>query len=189
MRLSRLICWILFSWSSLISIANSSVVYNHSQVQRGAHLFMLHCSGCHSLRYMRYSRLSDDLSLSQRSYDPVLSSLSTVQSQSWFGKVPPDLSLVAQEKGGAWLLAYLSGFYPDQHRPFGVNNSVIPDVAMPDVLFGLTAQDEQRAIQDLIAFLDYTAAPERGLRYFIGAAVLIILVLFIITLLRQSRYP
>src|ERR1700743_3761040 len=46
-------------------------VDNLASVQRGARVYFNYCSGCHSIKYMSYSRLADDLKLSP---DEVLSS-------------------------------------------------------------------------------------------------------------------
>ena len=55
----------------------------------------------------------------------------------WWGVVPPDLTLVARARGTDWLYAYLRTFYVDDSRPWGVNNRVFPDVAMPHALLDL----------------------------------------------------
>src|ERR1700748_3218825 len=39
---------------------------DQASMQRGARLFFNYCSGCHSLQYMRYSRLSEDLGLDEK---------------------------------------------------------------------------------------------------------------------------
>ena len=44
---------------------------------------------------------------------------------------------VARARGTDWLYGYLTGFYQDASRPFGVNNRVFPNVAMPNVLENL----------------------------------------------------
>src|SRR5215831_19425244 len=36
---------------------------NIAAVQRGARLYFNYCSGCHSIKYMSYSRLAEDLKL------------------------------------------------------------------------------------------------------------------------------
>ena len=53
----------------------------------------------------------------------------------WFGKVPPDLSLIARAKGVDYVYSFLKGFYADKTRPWGVNNLYLPSAAMPHVLF------------------------------------------------------
>ena len=52
----------------------------------------------------------------------------------WFGKRPPDLSLIARERGPDYIYSFLKGFYLDNTRPWGVNNLYLPGAAMPDVL-------------------------------------------------------
>src|SRR6202789_1136685 len=73
-------------------------------LQRGARNFMNYCSGCHSLKFLRYNRLAADLKIpeselagtlmftSNKVFDTVNSAMPT-DSESWFGKQPPDLSL------------------------------------------------------------------------------------------------
>ncbi len=55
-------------------------------------------------------------------------------SEGWFGKQPPDLSLMARARGVDYLYSYLKGFYVDKTRPWGVNNLYLPSTAMPHVL-------------------------------------------------------
>ena len=38
---------------------------DRASLQRGAQLFMNYCAGCHSLKYLRYSRMADDLGLTE----------------------------------------------------------------------------------------------------------------------------
>ena len=44
--------------------AADNEIANLPSLQRGARNFMDYCSGCHSLKYMRYSRLAEDLKIS-----------------------------------------------------------------------------------------------------------------------------
>ncbi len=128
-------------------------------VQRGAVFFMNYCSGCHSLRYLRPN--------------PVMVSLPEPDARQWFGRMPPDLSLTARERGPVWLFSYLTGFYPDHSRPFGANNTLVPDVAMPNVLYPLKGQiNLEGDLHDVISFLVYVAEPERLVRYRIGLVVM-----------------
>jgi ubiquinol-cytochrome c reductase cytochrome c1 subunit len=62
----------------------------------------------------------------------------------WFGNPPPDLSVIARARGADWLYTYLRTFYVDEKKPFGVNNTVFPDVGMPHVLWEL--QGMQKAV-------------------------------------------
>jgi ubiquinol-cytochrome c reductase cytochrome c1 subunit len=64
------------------------------------------------------------------------------QAAEWFGKAPPDLSLIARSRGVDYLSAFLHGFYADPSRPTGVNNTVLANTAMPHVLAGLQGLQE-----------------------------------------------
>ena len=64
------------------------------------------------------------------------------ESKSWFGAVPPDLTLVARSKSPEWVYTYLRNFYKDDSRPLGVNNKVYKDVGMPHALLDLQGLPE-----------------------------------------------
>ena len=120
-------------------------IKNTESLQRGARNFMNYCSGCHSLKYLRYNRLAADLNIpeselagnlmftSDKVFDTIKSAMPN-DSESWFGKQPPDLSLIARARGVDYLYSYMKGFYVDKTRPWGVNNLFLPSAAMPDVL-------------------------------------------------------
>lgn len=122
-----------------------------ASLQRGARLFTNYCLSCHSAQYMRYQRVADDLGLTaeqvennlmfggpdQQIGDTMQVIMPVEQSEKWLGVAPPDLSVVARARGTDWLYTYLRSFYLDDSRPFGVNNTVFPDVGMPHVLWEL----------------------------------------------------
>jgi ubiquinol-cytochrome c reductase cytochrome c1 subunit len=120
-------------------------IKNTESLQRGARDFMNYCSGCHSLKYLRYNRLGEDLKIPEselaanlmftadKAVDTVNSAMPK-DSEAWFGKQPPDLSLIARARGTDYLYSFLHGFYVDKTRPWGVNNLYLPAAAMPDVL-------------------------------------------------------
>ncbi len=114
-------------------------------LQRGARNFMNYCSGCHSLTYLRYNRMAADLHLSDKEladlmltsdnvFDGINSSMPPADAAQWFGKQPPDLSLIARQRGPDYLYSFLKGFYVDSTRIWGVNNLYLPSAAMPDIL-------------------------------------------------------
>ena len=45
---------------------------DRASLQRGAQLYMNYCAGCHSLKFMRYSRMAEDLGLTE---DEVMNNL------------------------------------------------------------------------------------------------------------------
>jgi ubiquinol-cytochrome c reductase cytochrome c1 subunit len=123
-------------------------IHNTESLQRGARNFMNYCSGCHSLKYLRFSRIAADLKIpeselaanlmftSDKPFETVNSAMPK-DAEGWFGKQPPDLSLMARERGVDYIYSFLKSFYVDKTRPWGVNNLYLPSVAMPDVLAGL----------------------------------------------------
>ena len=118
-----------------------------ASLQRGAKWYVNYCLGCHTISYMRYNRLAEDLGLSE---DMVMQNLvftdakfgetmniamDAEQAKSWFGKTPPDLSLIGRSRGADWLYSYLRGFYQDGNG--GWNNTLLPNASMPHVLWRL----------------------------------------------------
>jgi ubiquinol-cytochrome c reductase cytochrome c1 subunit len=130
---------------------------NLPSLQRGARNFMAYCSGCHSLKFMRYSRLAEDLKIPDDQRDKYLvlpgdkftdyihTSMPEQDATEWFGKAPPDLSLVARSRGSDWVFNFLTTFYADPaSRQTGVNNLMLPGTAMPHVL--ASVQGVQNAV-------------------------------------------
>src|ERR1700756_5219673 len=129
-------------------------ISNVESLQRGARNFMNYCSGCHSLKFVRYNRMAEDLHIPEselknlmfttdKSFEGVASSMPK-DSEAWFGKQPPDLSLIARAKGVDYLYSLWHGYYEDKSRPWGVNNLYLQAIAMPNVLVGL--QGLQKAV-------------------------------------------
>jgi ubiquinol-cytochrome c reductase cytochrome c1 subunit len=114
-------------------------------LQRGAHDFMNYCSGCHSLQYLRYNRMAQDLHIppaalaadlmftTDKAFDMINSAM-PADAEQWFGKRPPDLSLVARSRGTDYVYSFLHGFYADRTALWGVNNLYLAHASMPHVL-------------------------------------------------------
>lgn len=158
-----------FTFIPLVAIANEGVhlesanidLTDQASLQRGAKYFMNYCAGCHSLKYARYNRMAKDLGLTEDQVrdnlmfiggskvgDNITVSMPEAEGEKWFGAAIPDLTLVSRNKvGGAdWIYTYLKSFYLDEKRPYGVNNTVFPDVGMPDVLWQMRGM--QKAIYE-----------------------------------------
>src|SRR5277367_3099906 len=129
-------------------------IHDIQSLQRGARNFMNYCSGCHSLTYLRDNRMAEDLRIpeadlkanlmftSSNPFDGINSAIPAADAANWFGKPPPDLSLIARERGVDYLYSYQKGFYVDLSRMWGVNNLYLPGVAMPHVLASLQGRQE-----------------------------------------------
>jgi ubiquinol-cytochrome c reductase cytochrome c1 subunit len=136
-----------------------------ASLQNGAKLFVNYCLNCHSASSMRYNRLRDlGLTEDQIKNNLLFSaekvgSMMTVamkpeDAKSWFGAVPPDLSVIARAKasgagsGADYLYTYLRTFYKDDTRPTGWNNMVLPNVAMPHALWQLQGVQAARFVEE-----------------------------------------
>jgi len=194
---------------------------DQASLQRGAGMFMNYCLSCHSAKYMRYNRMAKDLGIPEEVVEQNMmftadrigglmkTSMPADDAKVWFGKAPPDLSLIARSRGPKWLYTYLRDFYLDDTSPSGWNNTLFPKVAMPHVLYSLQGarnavfkkdengvevfdhfemvkpgsmnEDEyDAAMRDLTNFLVYLGEPARLVRYKIGVYVLIFLAIFFV---------
>ncbi|WP_418358139.1 cytochrome c1 [Shewanella basaltis] len=195
-------------------------LHDKASLERGLGLFQQYCSGCHSTQYQRYERVANDIGIStddmRSKYilndakigDLMENAIPTADAAKWFGAAPPDLTLVARVRGEDWVYSYLKGFYADETRPFGVNNTVFPLVGMPHVLQDLqgiavkqedgtfvttggklTAEEYDQAVRDITGFLVYSAEPVQLERKALGMWVLgFLFIFFIIAYLLKKEY-
>ncbi len=169
-------------------------VTDQAQLRRGLTVFTDICMGCHSAKYITYKGLMDypELALSREQVDelrgdkPLTSGLITdlapEDAKVSYGKVPPDLSLMANARRGGpdYIYSILTGFEhdPEGKIPDGNYNKYFPGnrIAMPDPLGWLdhdegdTKQLEQDA-QDVAAFLAFIADPHQNERRALGVWV------------------
>ncbi|WP_394171068.1 cytochrome c1 [Saccharospirillum alexandrii] len=156
--MKKLFLSLILSVSPLVALAaGESVELDHidtditdtASLQRGVQTYMNYCMACHSLEYARYNRVAADLDIPEDIFAENLifteaafgslmtNSMSSDDGKAWFGAAPPDLTLVARVRGEDWLYTYLRGFYQDESRPLGVNNTAFPNVGMPHALMEL----------------------------------------------------
>ena len=117
---------------------------DRASLQRGAKLYMNYCSSCHSLKFLRYSRMAEDLGLTEEEVmgnlnftgakfgEHIQVTMRDADGTEWFGKMPPDLSLISRVRGSDWIYTYLKSFYLDESRPLGWNNTRVPNASMPN---------------------------------------------------------
>ena len=122
---------------------------NLPSLQNGMRLYMNYCIGCHSLKFQRYERTSDDLGIphqlaldnliftDQKIGELMTTAMPMELSKNWFGNFPPDLTMITRYKSPEYVYNYLKTFYVDDSRPFGANNKMFPNVGMPNVLLEL----------------------------------------------------
>ncbi|MEJ2138135.1 MAG: cytochrome c1 [Gammaproteobacteria bacterium] len=125
-----------------------------ASLQRGARNFMNYCSGCHSAKYIRFSKMQEDLQLTEeqitenlmfaaKKTDELMEiAMPPADAARWFGQAPPDLTLVARSRGTDWVYSFLKSFYLDEEAMTGTNNLMLPNASMPAVLWELQGLQE-----------------------------------------------
>ncbi len=235
--MKKLILAFLLAVVPALTLAAGAVHYDDANIdvsdtaslQRGAKYFMNYCMGCHSLKFQRYNRLVKDLGLTEDEVKQNLMfttdnigntmtiSMDPDDAEKWFGVTPPDLSVLIRARGVDYIYTYLRSFYVDEKRPFGVNNTVFPDVGMPNVLWQL--QGTQKAVmedvdgkqvieklelvkpgtlsieefdgvaRDLTAFLSYVGEPAQIKRRSMGKWVLLFIgIFFVLAYMLKKEY-
>jgi ubiquinol-cytochrome c reductase cytochrome c1 subunit len=187
------------------SVALKQIDVDTSQAarQRGAETVISTCMLCHSLKYLKFSDL-DGIGMSKENIESLLmdqhisdrmNSLTPIEiRKESYGKVPPDLSLmaIAREHGPQYVYSLLTGFY---NRDDGeVGNHVFPGIKMPDALgYADTAEgssdraDTEAQARDVVAFLTWAADPNAGTRHTIGVYVIIYLIIMTALLYRVKK--
>ena len=135
-------------------------INDKESLRRGAKAFADYCYSCHAASFNRFNRIAKDLEMSEdevremmihtrgKKGDPtkigelMKVSMTADYAKNAFGTAVPDLSLTARARGADWVYTYLRSFYTDPYRPTGFNNTVFPDVGMPNVLWSLQGIQE-----------------------------------------------
>ena len=222
-RLAVFASGLLISFSALASGGGATLqagndLGDRASLQRGAQLYMNYCSGCHSLKYLRYSRMASDLGLTEEQVmdnlnftgakfgEQIHVAMTKEQGEKWFGKMPPDLSLIARVRGSDWIYTYLKSFYLDESRPVGWNNTLFANASMPNPLWELqgvqqpvygkktatgempvegftisqpgtqNAEQFDQTVRDITAFLEYAGEPAALKRQSVGVWAILFLV-------------
>ena len=148
-------------------------------LQRGAKNFINNCSGCHTLQYMRYNQIAES-----SPQDLVMNNMLSEDGNRWFGKAPPDLTLVTRRKSPEYVYGFLNSFYEDNGSPTGVNNHVQEASSMPHVLWDIeerfSDQEYSQFLNDTVGFLVYAGEPIIEKRKSMGVWVIGFLLIFLI---------
>ena len=198
--------YLLFMQSELTVASDDSSTVNFQtanndvsdigSLQRGARNFFNYCAGCHSLKYMRYNQMAEDLDIEESqlienmmftqaaTQDPITTSMLPSDGDRWFGKSPPDLSLIIRSRSADHVYNFLRGFTMDESSPTGTDNQALPGTSMPNVLWlvqeQLIHEEFDQFTLDIVNFLDYVAEPIQLKRKNIGIWVILFLLIFLI---------
>lgn len=194
---------------------------DQSSLQRGAKVFVNYCLNCHSANYMRYNRLLE-IGLTEKQIkenlmfagdkigDTMKVAIDKNDAKKWLGAAPPDLSVEVRARGVDWVYSYMRGFYRDDTRPTGWNNTVFDKVGMPHILYELQGEqvlnhethklelhkpgkmsvtEYDATVADLTNFMAFMAEPAKQARQQLGWFVLLFLaVLTVLTYKLKKAY-
>jgi ubiquinol-cytochrome c reductase cytochrome c1 subunit len=222
--------WMLGAILSInTAVANTEVALDKAPIdpsdqaslQRGAKVFVNYCLNCHSANYMRYNRLLE-IGLSEKQIkenllfagdkigDTMKVAIDKNDAKKWLGAAPPDLSVEVRARGVDWVYSYMRGFYRDDTRPTGWNNTVFDKVGMPHILYELQGEqvmnhethklelhkpgkmsvaEYDATVADLTNFMAFMAEPAKQTRHQLGWFVLLFLaVLTVLTYKLKKAY-
>lgn len=176
-------------------VANNDVSDVNS-LQRGAGNFFNYCAGCHSLKFIRYNQIAEDLDLNEsqlvqnliftqaKPEDAVITNMLPSDGSRWFGTSPPDLSLITRSRGTDQVYNFLRTFYKDSTSPTGADNRALPGTSMPNVLWLVQEQLNEKEFDqftlDIVNFLDYVSEPIQSERKRVGIWVILFLLVFLV---------
>jgi ubiquinol-cytochrome c reductase cytochrome c1 subunit len=135
-----------------------------ASLQNGARLFVNYCMGCHSANLVRWNRLQqiglDDKQIkeflifgNQKVGDPMRIAMTPAEGKLWFGKAPPDLSVITRARtsfdfaGPDYIYTLLRGYYRDNSTATGWNNIAYPNIAMPHIFWDRQGPREVTLVQ------------------------------------------
>lgn len=181
-------------------------VLDTASLQRGASLYAQYCMGCHSMKYMRVSRVAKDLDWTPeeavatlqvlrngqgKPHDMMMTTIDPAKATEAFGTLPPDLSLATRLRGEDWVYTFLRSY--QRAADGSISNSLFAGVSMPYIVEGLQRDlppaEFDAAMRDLVSFMAYASEPSKPQRLMLGWWVLAFLaVLFVLTYLLKKEY-
>jgi len=215
-RFSLIACLMLMlapamaSASGGVAVKHTDITFDNETLRAGLQVFTDVCMGCHSAKYITYRNLmaypeigisreeADELRGDKALMSGLITELSPEDGAESYGKVPPDLSLIARaRRGGAnYTYSILTGYVedPDGKVEDGNYNTYYPGgrIAMPDPLAWMghdaeeTADLEEQA-RSVASFLAFIGDPHQLERKRIGRWVMGFLVLLTLVLWMLKR--
>lgn len=186
-------------------LEHADITFDNETMRKGLQVFTDVCMGCHSAKYITYRGLMDypEIGLSRDEVDELRGNKSLMDglktelapedAKEFYGKVPPDLSVMANARagGGHYLYSLLTGYADDPNGKIaeGNYNEYFPGgrIAMPDPLAWLGHDPSEEAdlreqARAVASFMVFIADPHQLERKRIGVWVMGFLVLLTIVL-------
>ena len=191
-----------------VELKKAGISLDQETIRKGLTVFTDVCMGCHSAKYVSYRNLMDypEIGLTREEVDELRgdkalldgmkTELAPEDASAAYGKVPPDLSVIARGRrgGGDYLYSLLTGYESDPNGKIedGNYNHFFPGnrIAMPDPLAWLdhdeseTAdlEDQARSVSSFLVFIGDPHQLERKRlgRWVMGFLVLLTFVLWML---------
>ncbi len=191
-------------------LKHAGISLDRDTLRKGLQVFSETCISCHSAKYITYRDLMDypEIGLTRKEADELrgdksllsglVTALSPADAKAAYGKIPPDLSVIARarEGGGDYIYSILTGFAhdPKGRIPDGNYNLYFPgnNIAMPDPLSWLDHdKDEEADLKEqaraVASFLVFIGDPHQQERRALGRWVILFLVLLTLVLYALKR--
>ena len=202
---------VMASASGGVAVKHTDITFDQETLRSGLQVFTDVCMGCHAAKYVTYRNLMDypEIGLTREEVDELrgdkalmsglITELSPEDAAESYGKVPPDLSLIARaRRGGAeYTYSILTGYVEDPEGKVedGNYNAYYPGnrIAMPDPLAWLghdadeTADLEEQA-RSVSSFLAFIGDPHQLERKRLGRWVMgfLVLLTFVLWMLKKE---
>jgi len=196
--------------SEHVHVKNADISLDQETIRKGLTVFTDVCMGCHSAKYVTYRGLMDypeigltreevdDLRGNHALLDGMKTELAPEDAKEAYGKVPPDLSVIARGRrgGGDYIFSILTGYEKDPNGKVedGNFNEYFPGnrIAMPDPLAWLGHDESETADLEaqahaVASFLVFIGDPHQLERKRIGVWVMGFLVLLTLVLYMLKR--
>ncbi|MDT8376090.1 MAG: cytochrome c1 [Mariprofundaceae bacterium] len=189
-------------------VKHANITFDNATLRAGLQVFTDVCMGCHAAKYITYRNLMDypELGLSREEVDELRGNkalmdglkteLAPEDAVGSYGKVPPDLSVIARARrgGGDYLYSLLIGYEKDPSGKIedGNYNVYFPGgrIAMPDPLAWMdhsaeetaALEEQSRAVSSFLVFIGDPHQLERKRlgRWVMGFLVLLTFVLWLL---------
>ena len=186
------------------ALKNLEVDSSNEARQRGAEIVISTCMMCHSLKYIKFADLKQigmteeqiiNLLEDQDIDDRMMSVTPIEVRKESYGKVPPDLSVmaIARKKGPQHIHTLLTGYFYKDGDQEETDNHLFPGIKMPDALAYADAESEEDRAEveaqssDVVSFMVWAADPNAESRRTIGTYVIIYLIILTALLYMLKR--
>lgn len=190
-----------FASETSIPLKDIEITQDQASLKRGLMVYHNICRSCHSMKYISYKNLGE-IGFSKkeieelRGENPKSAPLTSLTDQEMamdiYGKVPPDLSVMAKARkhGPQYIYTLITSF---TEKDGVYDNALFPGIKMPDILgiAGVTDAAEKTAIEnqvkDVVEYLVWASDPRAAERKSLGKYVIAYFIILSILLYMMMK--